>query len=365
MKWDELPFTKEALRAYLADLKPGQIQITDLREMKGDRIPEDIKEYGYGVPLLIEWTHDGNQERSVLHTLSPNAFGHERRSDRAGNILLDRDVFNKLPRHVRSLDAGAFTTERKLISLGETGEFFHLTRYAEGNPYALDLYRLAEEEEHREEDQDRVLALADYLAEIHAEKNPDGSLYRRRVRDLVGHGEGIMGLLDSYPADFPVASPQKLLEIEKRCVEWRWRIKDSSERLSQVHGDFHPWNILFGEGTEFKLLDRSRGEWGDPADDVSALTINYLLFSLRKYGRLKGPFQELYHAFWTRYLDQTGDQEIQSIIQPFYAWRALVVANPIWYPDLAEPVRIALFRFLENVLDSDRFLPWQVDDYLI
>ena len=35
-----------------------------------------------------------------------------------------------------------------------------------------------------------------------------------------------------------------------------------------MHGDFHPWNLLFREGVEFSVLDRSRGEWGEPADDV-------------------------------------------------------------------------------------------------
>jgi aminoglycoside phosphotransferase (APT) family kinase protein len=43
-----------------------------------------------------------------------------------------------------------------------------------------------------------------------------------------------------------------------------------------VHGDFHPWNILFQNDCDFAVLDRSRGEWGDPADDVAPLTINYL-----------------------------------------------------------------------------------------
>lgn len=42
-------------------------------------------------------------------------------------------------------------------------------------------------------------------------------------------------------------------------------------RLRQVHGDFHPWKILFELGADFRLLDRSRGEFGDPADDVTSL----------------------------------------------------------------------------------------------
>ena len=40
-------------------------------------------------------------------------------------------------------------------------------------------------------------------------------------------------------------------EIERRCLEWRWRLKAKTQRLRQVHGDFHPWNILFRAGADF------------------------------------------------------------------------------------------------------------------
>lgn len=30
------------------------------------------------------------------------------------------------------------------------------------------------------------------------------------------------------------------------------------------------------------MLDQSRGEWGEAADDVSSMTINYLFFGLLK-----------------------------------------------------------------------------------
>jgi hypothetical protein len=173
-----------------------------------------------------------------------------------------------------------------------------------------------------------------------------------------------MGVLDSYPPDLPVAPPERLVEIEKRSVGWRWRIKSRSHRLSQVHGDFHPWNVLFGEGDEFVLLDRSRGKWGEPADDVSAMTINYILFSLRQWGALAGPFRQLFDLFWERYLEQSRDRELLGVIQPFYAWRALVVASPVWYPSLPLSVRETLFCFIERILTSGSFVPERIDLYL-
>lgn len=364
INWEALPFGQEELERYLSSLAFAEVRVAAVRELRGEGEKEELKGFGYGIPLLIECVCNGEDERFVFHTMSRNGFGHERRSDRAANALLDHATFNDLPRHVRSRDVGALSKKGGLISLGETGEFFHLTQYAEGTPYATDLHRISKAAELAPEDEDRALALADYLADIHIVRHADPLLYRRRIRDLIGHGEGIMGILDNYPSDFPIASPARLEAIETRCLAWRWKIKTATHRLSQVHGDFHPWNVLFQEGTNFALLDRSRGAWGEPADDVSSMSINYIFFSLRRYGELTGLFRRLYDLFWDRYLDHTGDEEALTVIQPFYAWRALVLASPVWYPNLDDSVREALFHFAERVLETERFNPGRVDGYL-
>jgi len=158
--------------------------------------------------------------------------------------------------------------------------------------------------------------------------------------------------------------PRERLElIEHRCLAWRWRLKRLGHRLRQVHGDFHPWNILFREGADFSVLDRSRGEWGEPADDVACLTMNYLFFSLQRSGRLEGAFERLFRGFWERYLERSGDREMLGVVAPFYAFRGLVMANPVWYPALAGPVRQKILRFVLNVLESASFDPAGANAY--
>ena len=136
------------------------------------------------------------------------------------------------------------------------------------------------------------------------------------------------------------------------------------DRLRQVHGDFHPWNILFSRGTEFCLLDRSRGEWGDPADDVTCLAMNYVFFSLQKSGRLEGAFEQLFRQFWDRYLQKSQDNDILEVVAPFLVFRGLVMAHPVWYPQLHDNLRAKLFRFMRAVLSADRFHPQEVNRYL-
>jgi hypothetical protein len=353
-----IEFSEAALREYLSGLYGSDVEICGvwrLGEKKAEGV-KDLKGFGYGVPYVIEFRVKNEVRRVVLETMRSEGFGHDFPSDRAQILLWQHSAFNKLPRHVRSIDVGAFAVDGKdMKSLGKCGEFFLLTEYVDGVLYHFDLDRIKAHGEMSDLDEKRCLALSDYLVEIHSVKRDAPWLYIRRARELVGHGECIMGLLDSYPPELDFVHESDLIDIERDCVVWRWRLKRKAHRLSQVHGDFHPWNVMFHEGTDFTVLDRSRGEWGEPADDVTAMTINYIFYSLQKYGELAGVFDRLFRLFWENYLLKTGDWEILEVVQPFYAWRGLVVASPIWYPNLSLDVRVKLLNFARNILQYEKF----------
>jgi aminoglycoside phosphotransferase (APT) family kinase protein len=284
-------------------------------------------------------------------------------SDRAQMLLWDHRTFNRLPRHVRSIDVGAFRRDGSAVSLGDVDEFFVLTEYGEGRGYVEDLVKMRDGADLTPADVARADALCDYLVDIHAVRGNEPGLYVRRIRELIGHSECILGLIDSYPRSADFIDFGMLQDFERRCIDWRWRLKDRVHRLRQVHGDFHPWNILFREGTEFSLLDRSRGEWGDAADDVTCLTMNYLFFSLQRSGRLDGNLDSLFRRFWDRYLEKSGDMEMLHVVAPFFVFRGLVMAHPVWYPKLALDVRQKLFNFMRAVLQEDAFHPAEVNRY--
>lgn len=354
---------EETLGSYLESLLGAPVKIVGLAPLGEPLQTGALKGYGYGVPIDVEYEAAGRRHRAVLETMSPGPFGHEQMADRAQALLWSHAAFNRLPRHVRSLDVGGFRADGALLSLGRVEEPFLLMEFSEGQGYFQDLIRLRDGGALTEIDRARADALCDYLEEIHRLAGPDPGLYLRRIRELVGHGECIMGLIDSYPSRHGFITAKLLEEIEQRCVAWRWRLKGRTHRLRQVHGDFHPWNILFRSGTDFTVLDRSRGEWGDPADDLSCLTMNYLFFSLQRSGRLEGDFEELFRRFWRRYLERSGDRELLEGVAPFFAFRGLVMASPLWYPHLAEGVRRKLFAFIQAVLDAPAFDPERVNDY--
>ncbi|MEX2213517.1 MAG: phosphotransferase [Phycisphaeraceae bacterium] len=363
----ESPINVEKLAAYLARVLGADVRVNAVRRLGGSKDAGDEKVFGYGVPLRIDYEARGIHQCAVLHTMKSNVFGHQHRSDRAAILLWSHETFNRLPRHVRSINVGAFDNLGDLIPLHEIDEVFLLTDYVEGREYGHDLVRLREGGEPSRLDLERCDVLADYLLEIHAKRGGEPSLYTRRIRDLVGHGECIMGLIDSYPRDHPWIAPPLLQHIEELAVKWRWRLRDRVHRIAQVHGDFHPWNILFDEGTSLHVLDRSRGEWGDPADDVSSLAINYVFESVQLHGNLGGVFASLFERFWGRYragLSAREAEELLEVAPPFIAWRTLVLASPVWYPQISDDNRRALFRLIENVLQVERFEPERINEYL-
>jgi streptomycin 6-kinase len=351
------------LEPYLQTLLGRPVQILGLGPLGEPLQPGTLKGYGYGVPIQIAYEVSGQRHRAVLETINSGPFGHEHMADRAQILLWSHGAYSHLPRHVRSLDVGAFQKDGPLLSLGKMEEPFILMEYVEGEGYYQDLTRLRDSPQLTDLDLARADVLCDYLVEIHRVHRPEPGLYVRRIRELIGHGECIMGLMDGYPSQYQFITPDLLEGIERRCVAWRWRLKKQTNRLRQVHGDFHPWNILFREGTDFTMLDRSRGEWGEPADDVSCLTMNYLFFSLQRSERLEGNLETLFHRFWNRYLEKTGDREILKVVAPFFVFRGLVMANPLWYPALSQGVRQKLFGFIEAVLDAEVFDPACVNDY--
>ncbi|MBI4956780.1 MAG: phosphotransferase [Myxococcales bacterium] len=313
---------------------------------------------GYGVPLRITLREArGTVRRIVFHTEKPSDFGHDRRADRAADMLLAFDTFNDVPGQVPALDVGAICADGSLVSLGQSGEFYVVTGWAEGQLYADDLRRVAAERQSGPLDLGRVIALADALAVIHVpltESRP--AVYRRAIRDLVGHGEGIYGIIDSYPSDVQEASPARLRAIEQRAADWRWRLRGKEARLSRTHGDFHPFTVLFDERGNLSLLDASRGCRGDPADDVSCMAVNFLFFALGAPGSWPHGFRPLWHGFWQRALE-THAPGLLEVVPPFITWRLLVLSSPVWYPSVEARVRDALLGLCERALEAGRLEP--------
>jgi hypothetical protein len=72
-----------------------------------------------------------------------------------------------------------------------------------------------------------------------------------------------------------------LQEIEQWCVSWRWRPKDWIHRLPGPRR-FSSLEHFFAPRSRLPSAGPSRSEFGDPADDLTSLTLNYVFFSLQR-----------------------------------------------------------------------------------
>lgn len=325
---------------------------------------EPMGEGVHGTAYLLRFSTPNGEQHLIMKTLFPSRFGHDHYSDRAQVLLLAHANYNEMPKHIKALDVVGETPDR-LISIKDAREFYILMEEAGGEPYFKDLDAILQRGHLNGKDIQRAEMLARFLADIHALKysGEDAKiLYKRRIRDLIGHGECIMGIIDTYEA-VEFVTDEELVDYAGKCMPWWGKIKHKSERLCNVHGDYHPGNIRLQED-DFVLLDRSRGSWGDPADDVSCLSINYIHYAIKDCGTFDGPFSELFHVFLNSYMEKAGDNVFFEVVQPFYAFRVLVVANPRFYPGDPDPIRRKLLNLGQSVLEEDKFEVDNIPNYV-
>jgi hypothetical protein len=63
-------------------------------------------------------------------------------------------------------------------------------------------------------------------------------------------------------------------------------------------------------------------------------------------------------------MEATDDWELLSVVQPFFCWRAIVIASPVWIPNLDVEVSKKLLNFAENILNTEEFDPGEAGDLL-
>lgn len=359
------------LKSYLSNLFGSEIKIKSV---------ERLGEGFHGAAFSITVIDKGQEKKYFLKTLHEQGFGHEYPADRANVIIRALMDHNLLPNHVKVLNAGSVQKNGSLLSLGDPEDFFIIMEEGKGKEYWSELDKIRDNRKLAKDDEERIRTIADYLAGIHSVKykgNNSSHLYKRIVRDFVGHGELSMGVIDTFPDKLDFTTNEKLVEIVKKMVEWWDRIKRKSHRLSVIHGDFYPGNIWF-DNKNLVVFDRSRFRYGDPADDMTCLAMNFINYSVMSYGDFREPFKRLTELFFEQYAKKREDREMFEVAPLFFGFRALVCIHPVFYSaewmknrgfkkeriELLNDSKGKIINFANNVLDEKEFDIKKIDSYL-
>ena len=348
------------MRRYLEEREKAPVKIIKYKKL-------GIGWHGAGYEII--YRERKKTKIVILRTQRPIGFSHEYAADRAKVFLLQHNLSRLVPKHVPSLDVGGFTPRGKMVSIGECQDFFQIVEKVTGQEYMRDLELIKQRGSLTPADRKKALLLSNYLVALHKKrfsgpKDLARSIHHRHTRDAVGHGEMLMGVLDTYPDKVDWLSKKERTDLVALAVKFRERIKDRHYRLRRMHGDFHPGNIIFKNDKVFTVLDASRELWGEPADDLTALAVNYIWFAVQHKGNFSGPFAELFQLFFDNYLKKTKDLGVLEIAGLFFAFRGVVVIHPTFYPKQANAVRRKMFNLVRHVLKERIFYSRKINVYL-
>ncbi|MAG61441.1 hypothetical protein CMI43_01315 [Candidatus Pacearchaeota archaeon] len=355
------------------DLKNNIIE-KYLKEKYGGKISNiNIEKLGSGVlgtGYSLKFKINNKEKTLVLKSLFTENLGMDHYSDRASSLLDAHDNYNKMDNHVKSEDVIAQNEDNSLTSVGNAKEFYILMEEAKGDDLFKDFNEIKETKQLKDETKEKILTISNFLVELHKNKHKSIPLYRRKIRDTIGSGGSLIGLLDMHPdSAFEQFEKKWMSIVSKSIIFWR-RSRDMHNRLCEIHADYHPGNLWF-EDQKLTILDRSRGRFGEPADDITAFIINPIMYSLITNGNFEGPFKEIFDIFWNNYFKKTNDKEMRKIMAPYIAFRVAVVTNPIFYNDeslggkeKAKFIRTKMINLALNILKDNEFNPGKINTYL-
>ncbi|MGK0209561.1 MAG: hypothetical protein ACI83O_000840 [Patescibacteria group bacterium] len=354
-----MELTKEQIKAYLKENTKSKIKNIQITELGSGIV---------GTGYRITYNDNNKIKTLIIKSIFKENLGMDNPGDRAASLLQAHTNYNTMRNHIKSKDV-IVLKNKKAESIGNAEEFYIAMEEASGKDMFTDLDNIDNDKSYQLF-LEKTKKIAQDLVELHKNKVNNPILYKRKIRDTIGSGGSLMGVLDMHTIEDYSKYKTHWETIIKECIPYWSKSKHLTHRCCEIHGDFHPGNIWFKE-KKVTYLDRAGGRFGEPADDLTAFFINPIFYSIIKHGNFQGKYKEIFDMFWNTYFKQTKDKEMRTIMAPYIAFRASVITNPMFYNDEklggkenAQQIRIKILSLTINILQDKEFKPEKINQYL-
>ena len=252
----------------------------------------------------------------------------------------------------QSINLGYLGKDRSLHSLSSFDTIFSIEEMISGDCYAEILQRRSCLPKMEKIDLIYANAIVGYLT--NREKIIGSSARKIYFWDSVLLIKKLFIVIDSLYLSNQISEDEKC-ELEYKIIRIRQSMQKKKRPVVLGHNDFHPWNIMFTKDNALRLIDPEFPGLGEPARDIGILIPNLVYFSLLSRGNFSGMCREIALYLLDTYKDESKDNAVEEVIQPYITLACLILSNKYWFPKLSNEQRIHLKRIGINILDSKAF----------
>ncbi len=130
--------TQEAVEEYLNEAMPGAVAVTGMGAI-GSLDEQGMNDFGYGKPLFVRFTQDGQPREAVISTMKGDEYGHQDWWDRARILMFQHDASSKMERHVPPLGLGYLDLDGTMHPVNRPREVFGINEKVGGHDYKMDV----------------------------------------------------------------------------------------------------------------------------------------------------------------------------------------------------------------------------------
>lgn len=339
---------QQACKKFLEQKYGADVIITHFEEVSGGFLSK-----AYKVTTLIE------DKENIFFIKEPTE--HMLSHEKGENIFASFLTSHRTAEHAQSEpeSVGCFITDKSTgktlgitDTLGESHHIVEVQKYRKGTPYIEYLDKLSNQKELTTKDKAYMNRIVDKLYLVHSSPlevtdSQRKKLYTRGLQEVLTHPELTISLLNENHHASNIFEGERKYEYIVEMLKVIDHLKVHNHRLSIIHGDFWPYNILIDDEDDAFFIDYSRITYGDPGHDVGNLYMYLQWLAIYKKNTI---YADLAEYFLIRYSATGNDELVKQTSVGYIGFTGAACLVEDFYPDATHEMRKTFHTHLLKVL---------------